>query len=107
MPKRKSRLREESSDYIAREIIAAILFTIGVFSSLSLLFYSSKSGLDVKGAMGTIGVFISDMLGNAFGLCSFVIPIVMFYTAVVVFTNRTGSRLYQKAVSAFIFLFAS
>jgi DNA segregation ATPase FtsK/SpoIIIE, S-DNA-T family len=107
MPKRKSDLREEPTDFIAREITAAVLFTIGVFSSLSLLFYSSKSGLDVKGAMGTIGVFISARLGNTFGLCSFVIPIVMFYTAVVVFTNRAGIRLYQKAVSAFIFLFSS
>src|SRR4030065_652533 len=107
MPKSKSQSKEESSSYIAREIVAAVLFTIGIFSSLSLLFYSSKSGLDVKGAMGTIGVFISSMLGKAFGLCSFVIPIIMFYTAVVVFANRTGSRLYQKAISAFIFLFAS
>lgn len=107
MPKRKSDLREEPTDFIAREIAAAVLFAIGVFSSLSLLFYSSKSGLDVKGAMGTIGVFISTRLGNTFGLCSFVIPIVMFYTAVVVFTNRAGIRLYQKAVSAFIFLFSS
>lgn len=107
MPKSKSQSKEESSSYIAREIIAAVLFTIGIFSSLSLLFYSSKSGLDVKGAMGTIGVFISSMLGKAFGLCSFVIPIIMFYTAVVVFANRTGSRLYQKAISAFIFLFSS
>ncbi len=107
MPKRKSRLKEESSYYITREIIAAVLFTIGVFSSLSLLFYSSKSELSVRGAMGTIGVFIADMLGNTFGLCSFVIPIVMFYTAAVVFTNRAGSRLYQKAFSAFVFLFAS
>jgi DNA segregation ATPase FtsK/SpoIIIE, S-DNA-T family len=107
MPKRKNHLKEESPDYIAREIIASVLFTIGVFSSLSLLFYSSKSGLDVKGAMGTIGVFISARLGKTFGLCSFVIPIIMFYTAVVVFTNRVGIRLYQKAVSAFIFLFAS
>jgi S-DNA-T family DNA segregation ATPase FtsK/SpoIIIE len=107
MPKSKTQSREESSNYIAREIIAAILFTFGIFSSLSLLFYSSKSGLDVKGAMGTIGVFISGMLGKAFGLCSFVIPIVMFYTAIVVFTNKTGRRLYQKAISAFIFLFTT
>ncbi|MCI0455238.1 MAG: DNA translocase FtsK 4TM domain-containing protein [Candidatus Dadabacteria bacterium] len=107
MPKSKSQSKEESSSFIAREIIAAILFTFGIFSSLSLLFYSSKSGLDIKGSMGTIGVFISGMLGKTFGICSFVIPLVMFYTAVVVFTNKTGSRLYQKAISAFIFLFAA
>ncbi|MBI2486427.1 MAG: DNA translocase FtsK 4TM domain-containing protein [Deltaproteobacteria bacterium] len=105
MPKRRSRLREDSSDFIVREIIAAILFTVGVFTSLSLLFYSSKSGLDVKGTMGTVGVFISDLLGDTFGLSALLIPIVMFYTAVVVFTSKFGGKLYRNAISAFILLF--
>lgn len=105
MPKRRSRLKDGSQDYILREVIAALLFTAGVFSSLSLLFYSSESGLDVKGAMGTIGVFISDLLGDTFGISAFLIPILMFYTAVVVFTSRFGDRLYRNAVSAFILLF--
>jgi S-DNA-T family DNA segregation ATPase FtsK/SpoIIIE len=105
MARRRNGAREESSDYIAREVISALLFTIGVFSSLSLIFYSSKSGLDVKGAMGTVGVFISDLLGNTFGLSAFLIPFVMFYIGVVVFTSRFGERLYRNAISALILLF--
>ncbi|GIW47034.1 MAG: DNA translocase FtsK [Deltaproteobacteria bacterium] len=107
MPKRKGHLKEANKSYLLRETVSAVLFTLGVFSFLSLLFYSNKSGLDVKGAMGTIGFFISTILGKAFGICSFIIPFVMFYSAFVVFTNRTTVDLYRKAFSSLIFLFAS
>jgi S-DNA-T family DNA segregation ATPase FtsK/SpoIIIE len=98
---------KEKSDFVKREIIAALLFTVGLFSSLSLIFYSTKSGFDVKGAMGTTGVFISDILGSAFGIASFVIPVVMFYTAILVFVNKPGANLYRKSIAAFIFLFST
>jgi S-DNA-T family DNA segregation ATPase FtsK/SpoIIIE len=104
MAKRKSSTRQESSDYIVREIIAALLFTVGLFSALSLVFYSGKTGVDVKGAMGSIGVYISGILGMAFGVCAFVVPLVLFYTSVVVFINRAGSNLYRKTASAFLLL---
>jgi DNA segregation ATPase FtsK/SpoIIIE, S-DNA-T family len=104
MAKRKNRSTKEPSSTIAREILAAFLFAVGLFSALSLIFYSSSSGLDVKGAMGTIGVFISGMLGKAFGICALVVPIVLFYTAILVFMNRAGSGMYRKSVSALIFL---
>ncbi len=104
MAKRKSSSRQESSDFIVREIISAFLFTVGLFSALSLIFYSSESGVDVKGAMGTIGVYISGMLGKAFGVFAFVVPLFMFYTSVVVFMNKSGSNLYRKTSSAFLFL---
>ncbi|MGQ0794349.1 MAG: DNA translocase FtsK 4TM domain-containing protein [Deltaproteobacteria bacterium] len=104
MPKKKISRHEPSPDYISREIVASSLLAVGIFSSLSLLFYSSKSGLDVKNSMGAIGVFISDLLGNTFGLSSFIIPIVMFYTAALVFTDRAAANLYRKAAAAVIFL---
>jgi len=104
MAKRKSSSRQESSDYIVREIIAAFLFTAGLFSALSLVFYSGKTGVDVKGAMGSIGVYISGILGMAFGVCAFVVPLVLFYTSVVVFINRPGGSLYRKTASAFLLL---
>ena len=106
MGKAKSTTKEKS-DFIKREIFAALLFTIGLFSSLSLIFYSTKSGFDVRGAMGTTGVFISDILGSAFGIASFVIPVVMFYTAILLFVNKPGSNLYRKSIAAFIFLFST
>ncbi|HSC33909.1 MAG TPA: DNA translocase FtsK 4TM domain-containing protein [Thermodesulfobacteriota bacterium] len=104
MAKRKSSTRQESSDYIVREIIAALLFTVGLFSALSLVFYSGRTGVDVKGAMGSIGVYISGILGMAFGVCAFVVPLVLFYTSVVVFINRAGGNLYRKTASAFLLL---
>jgi S-DNA-T family DNA segregation ATPase FtsK/SpoIIIE len=104
MAKRKSSTRQEASDYIVREILAALLFTVGLFSALSLVFYSGRTGVDVKGAMGSIGVYISGILGMAFGVCAFVAPLVLFYTSVVVFTNRAGGNLYRKTASAFLLL---
>ena len=104
MAKRKSSTRQEASDYIVREIIAALLFTVGLFSALSLVFYSGRTGVDVKGAMGSIGVYISGILGMAFGVCAFVVPLVLFYTSVVVFINRAGGNLYRKTASAFLLL---
>ncbi len=104
MAKRKSSARVEASDYIVREIIAALLFTVGLFSALSLIFYSGKTGVDVKGAMGSIGVYISGILGMAFGVCAFVVPLVLFYTSVVIFINNTGVNLYRKTAAAFLLL---
>jgi len=106
MARRKKIVHQEDNDTLTNEIIAAILFTIGLFSILSLIYFSSKSGFDVKNTMGEIGVFISGMLGNSFGVTSFFIPVVMFYTSYIVFTNKLGLKLYRKAVSSFIFLFS-
>jgi len=107
MARKRSSSKQNSSDNLIRELISALLFSFGLFSALSLIFYSSSSDLDVKGAMGTIGVFISDMLGKAFGVCAFVVPLVMFYSSVVVFLNRAGTGLYRKALASFLFLLAT
>lgn len=106
MARRKKIVYKESDDTLTNEILAAILFTVGLFSFLSLISYSSKSGLDVKNTMGEIGVFISGLLGNSFGVTSFFIPVVMFYTSYIVYTNKLGLKLYRKAISSFIFLFS-
>jgi len=106
MAKRKKIVYQDSNDTLANEIIAALLFTVGLFSILSLIFYSSKSGYDLKNTMGSIGVFISDILGKSFGVTSFIIPMVMFYTSYIVFTNKLGLRLYRKAFSGFLFIFS-
>jgi len=106
MARRKKIVYNKSNDTLTNEILAAILFTVGLFSFLSLISYSSKSGFDVKNTMGEIGVFISGLLGNSFGVTSFFIPVVMFYTSYIVFTNKLGLKLYRKAISSFIFLFS-
>jgi len=106
MARKRSSSKQNSPDNLIRELLSALLFSLGLFSALSLIFYSSSSDLDVKGAMGSIGVFISDMLGKAFGVCAFVVPVVMFYSSVVVFMNRAGTGLYRKALASFLFLLA-
>ncbi|MGI9534953.1 MAG: DNA translocase FtsK [Thermodesulfobacteriota bacterium] len=104
MAKRKNLTHQDTNDTLANEVFSAILFTIGLFSFLSLIFYSSKSGYDLKNTMGSIGVFISGILGQSFGVTSFFIPVVMFYAAYIVFTNNPGIKLYRRTISCFIFV---
>ena len=103
---RRSNSKKNSSDNLIRELLAAFLFSLGIFSALSLIFYSSGTDQDVQGAMGQIGDFIAQILGQAFGVCAFVVPVVLFYSSIVVFMNKAGSGLYRKAISSFIFLLA-
>ena len=108
MGRRKSIAKDNlHEDYLLRELFAALLFTIGLFSTLSLVFYSSKTGFDIHGTMGDIGVFISEFLAKSFGIGSFIVPFVAFYTAVIIFSNKWGSNLIRKALSAFIFLLST
>ena len=106
MARRKKAVYADSNDTLTNEILAAILFTIGLFSFLSLIFYSQKSGYDIQNTMGSIGVFISGILANSFGVTSFFIPAVMFYCSYIVFTNNLGLKLYRKTISGFLFLFS-
>lgn len=106
MARKRSRSKQNSSDNLIRELLSAFLFSLGIFSALSLIFYSSGTDQGVQSAMGQIGDFISQILGQAFGVCAFVVPVVLFYSSVVVFLNRAGNSLYRKAIASFIFLLA-
>lgn len=98
----------EADDYhLLREIISSFLFTIGLFSALSLLFFSTKTGLDVKGTMGVTGVFIANVLGSAFGLSSFIFPFAAFYAAVIVFKNRFSSHVINRIAALLLLLLST
>lgn len=99
---------KETSEYLLlREIISSLLLTVGIFSSLSLIFFSSESGVDVRGTMGVVGVFITTILGKAFGVSSFVIPCVAFYLAFMVFKARFTLSIVSRLASALLFLISS
>lgn len=103
MAKNKNFIHKDGKSTLVSEILSAILFTIGLFSFLSLIFYSSESVHDLKNTMGVVGVFISGMLGHSFGVVSLLIPFAMFYSAYVVFTNKF--RVIQLVETLFAIVF--
>jgi S-DNA-T family DNA segregation ATPase FtsK/SpoIIIE len=97
---------EQYKYFILREILASIFLTLGLFSILSLFLYSSGSGIDLKGSVGSVGLYISNKLGIYFGLSSFMFPVVMIYTSFVVFKNKDLFELLRKSLSGGVFLLA-
>jgi len=79
-----------------REIASSFLFALGIFSLLSLVFFSSKSGMDVRGTMGVTGVFITRILGRTFGLAAFIVPLVSFYAAALLFRNALTTAVLVR-----------
>ncbi len=104
MAKNKKPIHKDGRSTLVSEILSAILFTTGLFSYLSLIFYSSESVYDLKNTMGAVGVFISGTLGHSFGVVSFLIPFAMFCSAYVVFTNKLQVIQLVKALFAIIFV---
>lgn len=107
MPRTKNSTANGSRYDLLNEILSAFLFTVGLFSLVSLLFYSSDAGYDLKGTMGATGVYISSILGSTFGIGAFFIPMVMFYLAYVVFTNSVTGNFYLKSVAGITALFSA
>lgn len=107
MSRAKRNTSRDTEYNLLREIFSAFLFTFGMFSLLSLIFYSSRSGYDLKGTMGSVGVYLSGILGNIFGVCSFIIPGVLFYLAYIVFTNRTGTSRYTRGIAGVLSLIST
>ncbi len=100
---------EKKQNELWTEIICALLFTTGVFSTISLVFYSSATDKKLQDAMGNVGVYISSILGGNFGVCAFFIPIVMFYISYLLFTNKEKSKseIAKKSVGGILTLLIS
>lgn len=92
---------------IAVEALAVLFFALGLFTLVSLAFFSSIVDVDTRGAMGNAGFFVSQSLGSSFGVLSFVFPLLMFYASYVIFRKQTAGRIYWKLFSAVLFLLST
>ncbi|MCY3625805.1 MAG: DNA translocase FtsK 4TM domain-containing protein [Candidatus Dadabacteria bacterium] len=89
------------------DVMAVFFFALGVFTFVSLLAFSNLLEIDVKGAMGGTGLYVSHSLGSSFGTLSFVFPVLMFYASYVILRKRPTRKIYWKLFSTIIFLLSS
>ena len=69
--------------------------------------FSNLIEIDVKGAMGGAGLYVSHSLGSSFGTLSFVFPVLMFYASYVILRKQPAKKIYWKLGSTIIFLLSS
>lgn len=89
------------------DVMAVFFFALGVFTFVSLLAFSDLLEIDVKGAMGGTGLYVSHSLGSSFGTLSFVFPVLMFYASYVILRKQPAQKIYWKLFSTIIFLLSS
>ena len=89
------------------DVMAVFFFALGVFTFASLLVFSNLVEIDVKGAMGGAGLYVSHSLGSSFGTLSFVFPVLMFYASYVILRKQPAAKIYWKLFSTIIFLLSS
>lgn len=89
------------------DVMAVFFFALGVFTFVSLLIFSNLLEIDVKGAMGGAGFYVSHSLGSSFGTLSFVFPVLMFYASYVILRKQPAQKIYWKLGSTIIFLLSS
>ncbi len=89
------------------DVMAVFFFALGVFTFVSLLVFSNLLEIDVKGAMGGAGLYVSQSLGSSFGTLSFVFPVLMFYASYVILRKQPAQKIYWKLFSTITFLLSS
>lgn len=89
------------------DVMAIFFFALGVFVFVSLVVFSNLLEIDVKGAMGNAGLYVSRSLGSSFGMLSFVFPVLMFYASYVMLRKQSARKIYWKLGSTIIFLLSS
>ena len=92
---------------VTLEVLAVFFFALGLFTFVSLVFFSSALEVDTKGAMGSAGLFVSQSLGSSFGILSFVFPLLMFHASYVIFRKQSETKIYWKLASTAVLLLAS
>jgi len=89
------------------EVMAVFFFTLGILTFISLLAFSDLFDIDAKGTMGNMGSYVSQSLGNSFGMLSFVFPALMFYSSYLILKKQPAQKIYWKLFSTIIFLLSS
>lgn len=89
------------------DVMAVFFFALGVFTFVSLLVFSNLLEIDAEGAMGNAGLYVSHSLGSSFGVLSFVLPVLMFYSSYVILRKQPAQKIYWKLGSTIIFLLSS
>ena len=99
--------KEKDTQGIFVDVMAVFFFALGVFTFVSLLVFSNLLEIDAEGAMGNAGLYVSRSLGNSFGVLSFVLPVLMFYSSYVILRKQPAQKIYWKLGSTIIFLLSS
>lgn len=89
------------------EVLAVFFFAMGLFTFVSLVFFSSALDVNTKGAVGSAGLFVSQSLGSSFGILSFVFPLLMFHASYVIFRKQSETKIYWKLASTVALLLSS
>ena len=94
---------------ILKEIIGVLLFAAAIFIGISLLSYSPKdpslnvarsvAGQPIHNLLGTSGAMVSDIIFQIFGLSGFVLPLLLFISALFCFTRVTLTKYLIKVLS--------
>ena len=99
--------KDKDTQGIFVDVMAVFFFALGVFTFVSLLVFSNLLEIDVEGAMGGAGLYVSRSLGSSFGTLSFVFPVLMFYASYVILRKHPAEKIYWKLFSTIIFLLSS
>ena len=97
------------------EIIALLLFAIGLLVILSLMSYSATdqcfsvmgTGAEIKNMIGIIGAYFADALLRLFGLTSYLVPLLLFGYAIVLSLGQEPVHPLLKKVGGIVLFFAS
>lgn len=87
------------------EIIAVVLFALGLLIFLSIItftdqdhhFYTNHYNAVPQNATGVVGVYVGGVLRFMFGRAAFVLPLLIFIWSIFRFVQIEQRRLYFKA----------
>ncbi len=91
-----------------RAILGVIILAASVLALLSVASFDAKDrlGPGFHNAIGPVGHAIAEALRGLLGICSFVLPLVGFYTAGILFVGDRDRRRWPQAIALSLLLVA-